>query len=66
MPPTASVSQNIQNLYAAKRNPSLSSVPSIAAKRKPAQIAAIAESEARKMGGGNPVPKRSFPHPFNT
>lgn len=62
MPATANVGTNIKNLYAAKRNPALSSVPGIAAKRSPAQIKAIAISEARKKGAD--ISKPSFPHPF--
>jgi hypothetical protein len=52
MPGTKDVSSNIKELYRVRRNPSESSVPSIAGKRSRAQIIAIAESQARKAGGG--------------
>jgi hypothetical protein len=51
MPGTTSVSSNIKDLYDAKRHPSESSEPSIAAKRTRPQIIAIAESQARKAAG---------------
>ena len=56
MPGTTNVGQNIRELYAAKKNPSLSSVPSVAAKRPRAQIIAIAESQARKAAGDGGKP----------
>jgi len=66
MPITPNVGSNIKSLYAAKKNPSLSSVPQVAAKRPRKQIIAIAEAEARKANGGSTQAPQgaSFPHPF--
>lgn len=66
MPGTKNVGTNIKELTAAKKHPSLSSEPSVAAKRPRKQIIAIAESQARKAGGGQPLPKQpekaAMPH----
>ena len=64
MPPSTNVGTNMKNLQAAKKNPALSSVPSLAAKRPHNQMVAIALNEARSKGANIPKPGASFPHPF--